>query len=522
MTYMDIHSLPSDLWFEVASHLLAKSLTKLRLASQSWNSIAAPLVLRHVRFEANFAPRWTVIDRLRFFATSFPVEAVHHLTIITWTKIEYAGTASTICEDHVLAACEAIKRMKSLQSLQLEWETDSPKQASDFGIIAPIEEWQDRFLSSILIATDNRLSTLVLKPPVAVDTLPPSLLQIRGLRSLVVSPSGTSRCSGKHSARASQRYTVINRMNCISPDAAKVLRDVIRANPGLQTLELHYTCKLHPPSALQVLGSRSTTQLQHLTISNLTFPDTLDGSKSLSLQRTLSGLTTLIISPYSIPMDNLWKALMAANTQLTTLKTRSISLPMLEYLASYIGLKDLNGGYISSPTMSFTDPTISASLFLDMAFSSHLHSLRRLTLPLLEGPEWDPLSTYSRDLWYPVLFGMVNLEHVDIDPSSTYFSGAMNSEDMRSLCQAIIFDLQYLPSLKSLNIRVHFPQAYVEDNVECPRYLLDQWASIIKIAHGLITCTGRPERLRFRSCFTEFYADFSDEARVWVYTARNV
>ncbi|KAF8655825.1 hypothetical protein AX16_002910 [Volvariella volvacea WC 439] len=510
---MHISELPHDILLDINYYLDFPSLLNSRLICRSFNALSSPTVLKNIRIilgkESELESDEEIAERLDLCVKYFPVQYVQHLSVTTRGRATFS-----VKEDIAWSLCKKIEGSAALHSLTLVWS--HPWGNEDPATYFTIEDWQDRIIKSVLSSTGGFIRNLSIQAPMNIDGLPPSLLDVQGLKSLKLRINQWKCTGGQHFRRAAGHLSTAGKdVCCIHPSVAHIVGRMIQQNTTLEQLEVLQGCMSRPWAALDTIGD-SLLHLQHLHLSGFSFPATTS-----PLFNSFRCLQSLSVRPkYSdMVVDNLWASLKAENIRLTKLLTAQVSVAFAEYLASFSGLEELDIRCINKIPDDISLQLTPA--FFDRALPSHSQSLRKLAVHFDNGAYRVPGWYYDPSIWLPALSQMTVLRSLHVYPQYQE-QFALDDDPIHQSYQNIIHDLSGLRSLETLELR-WCDESYGEDiDLEAQTWNSDDYfaPAMRKVGSKLVTETGRPRVLELKG--VTLVATLKDTDSQWQYLEKTI
>ncbi|KAF8662714.1 hypothetical protein AX16_001156 [Volvariella volvacea WC 439] len=413
-------SAPPDIILSITEHLDLASLLQLRLLCRALNTHISPLALRNIAFRLLGAADERSQERLEGCSQPLPAvyQCARHLTV----KISFWEASYHVTEAQVVALCNTIEQLEGLVSFKLVWTPGGYRVTETNAFVVEIPE---KLVEAVFKATGGALKKLIFKPGERDTPLPKRLGEFRGLRVLGVDFDKYRREGCNESDKYGQEmgwYQKLKEHKCLPKRYKDVLKELVRNNPEVQDLQVRGDCVIdfHDASELffgegkQNNTEEQTPKLRNLTLAGVKFSGThkAHGFPFVHLQ------SLEVPTRYSVnPLDNLWSALRVAETALKTLRTHQISLALISYLNSYIGLQHLIIENIEKSHPS-TDPKVVAMFFNDV-LPQHATSLTKLRIGLSAGADYVKGWSFDPALWMPALHSLVALESLHLHPGDT-------------------------------------------------------------------------------------------------------
>ncbi|KAF8646891.1 hypothetical protein AX16_007056 [Volvariella volvacea WC 439] len=437
-----IQACPPEIIHFITHFLDFSSVLNLRLTSQTLHSIVTPTALRNVTLLArqnswnaegiqsrlstcnlNVAVR-NDQDRHTETPASLPLPNLYahaeHLIIYANSVKVY----ETVYHSDLPAVFATLKKLRSLRSLALIWDLPRDR-ASESSIF--VFSLLEAICASVLVATNARLEQLTINPRLITSnatipgphialsavttpsTFPKSLLEVRGLKKLVLNGGG-----GCWSRVEWNERPIRHRVQRASSDSdgqpkcclAKVFEDgvrrIVEKNPGIEDLSFEYRCAASDFTwdTLGVSGHGHT--LERLTLYGVAFP------RALRDVPHFGKLTHIAITTPS-------------NSQsLTSIQTAQVTPSFIDFLRSFTGLKTLIIDLLERDGLSKTAPHSLLTLgreFFTKALPNHAPTLQYLSISFAEGIHNVPGWMYSPSYFVPNFSQMSSLRHLALFPS---------------------------------------------------------------------------------------------------------
>ncbi|TFK62777.1 hypothetical protein BDN72DRAFT_848335 [Pluteus cervinus] len=433
---------PSDILLLIFSHLDPQSKRQLCLVSRYFHSIFAPLVLRNIRIP--FCQENTSSDSIdsRLQTCSSPLPNLYEHAQALRVKAQNYYFPHHVTTSLLPALWDTIARLKSLKSLQVDWEYRGECEDHQ-----TIEEYHRHIVEGVLRATEDHLEGLVLIVDLSSQTLPVALKQIRGLKSLRIAHDQHGWLCSKSSIFGDDGVC-----RCDRPWMQDIIKPLIAANPMLETLELVQGCLNRGPKPNDTLPA-SLKNLTSLTFSSLEIPSVPEKGGALSPLRNLRHLT--VRAPYrQLKIDAFWDALGAAKPPLETLVSFQICLPLVNFLKSFSGLRSLEFQRIEC-----CDSPEVVSTFLQHVLPRHADTLERLSIHYRHDVDSIPGLDFDPKTWAPALIQLHKLEYLGIyAPPPPLFPDHEDtlSSRLSKTYQAL---LDIVGDMSNLNtLQIHYPE----------------------------------------------------------------
>lgn len=448
---MNLAECPIDIILYIFGLINSHCLKNARLLNRHLHDILTPILFKCVRIEVSSTTPWTLefLERMAGAAVDPIAEHATHLTIETSRGPLHQSAAGYIAQ--------WLTRFTRVKSLKLEWDGGNVS-------VAEHRALQELFAASILQATENRLEHLTLFP--SEDNFVPSpLLNVNGLLTLVTNDHKmVSTCFGSLFLRlhdmALPESAALESCGgaCIGNLFIRdVQRLILRNKDSLRHLSTVHPCRLRGYKTSDIF-SYPLRNLRTLTCRALLFRQNSVGDISIPMLAksfvNLKHLELLDTASQALCSDNLWHALVAAETRLQTLIIDRPSNTLTDYLNSFSGLEKLVIDRIRSEDESIPSEPL---LF---ALTRHGSSLRDLNLSYasstfhVRGWELDPL------LWRPIFPQMIALRNFRAHPP-IFSSGPIDPRERIALAA-------YISQLK-LELQAML------DAVACAPYLQVLW-----------------------------------------------
>lgn len=496
---------PPDIFLAITSHLDRASLLQLRCTSKALSAAVTPTALRNVRFvfdQIVTGNSYLALVNFRRSARSDPLsnlyQHIQHLSIRT----QGAYVRYYLNHNHVHYIWETIARMYSLKSVTISWE-DGYK--DDTKTSQGIKKWQDEICASVVKATEGKLEGLSISLSKSANRIPAALLQLHGLKRLKV-----VRGEQGWACRIIHRYAPPNddhpRMSgpcCDMLPTDNGIRDIIRTNPSLEVLEILQGCRTHGFSAEDVLPETLTT-LHTITFEGLSF--LANPASYLANPAPLENIrhATFTSTYRTYNLDTLWKSMKAARTHLETLRTSQISYHLVDYLASYTGLREFVVRDIQDLPACVGPDVLTP--FLDKLLPTHGETLETLDINFGVDVAYIEGLSFSATGWSRAMASMNALRTLCVHPPKPdpYDEEDPKGSELRSIergYQEIIDTIGHHPSLQHLQI--HWPEHWFGCGTGRMSYYTGVRRDLGEVVPKLTTRTGVPRELKlFSGLFT--------------------
>ncbi|KAF8655832.1 hypothetical protein AX16_002916 [Volvariella volvacea WC 439] len=353
--------IPFEIWREIALFIDHMGFTlKLRSVSRRFNTIFTPFVTQSIGISATprtleYRPRQDYIKKFDYR----PVPEVFVKHIFTVKLHIHTDQSSGDLNATLWAELSRFTMLKSLSVVYVDVD----------GVLGlPVLHMPQVFnevLDAVTIAGRLKHLGVWLETVAELCTLPTSISKLQGLETFTF----YHHCRGRRKHGLSPCQT--------SPLVRSQFRSIIECNPSLQEIGIKSGCPAVTlalqdilPLHLTPIGLRKLhISPYHIAPGRLILPS-LDHLQHLILERPAHE------ESLARDVSPLWRAMMASKVTLKNIQTDYISIPLLEYLASFCGLQDC--------TLYIRDaihPGISIDAFRHV-YSTHASTLKTLVVTI--------------------------------------------------------------------------------------------------------------------------------------------
>ncbi|TFK71982.1 hypothetical protein BDN72DRAFT_957701 [Pluteus cervinus] len=441
---------PADVILVTSAYLDTPSLLQLRSVNHVLHDIVTPSVLQYVHLsltQIRGTEAEDVTKRLQTCSTPLPnfYQSARHLKV----KIDGWYIRRYVPDELLPDLWKTLSLLQSLISVEFAWKYGYD---DDEETRIRVQNIRSQVASAIMKATGSRLEKLTIHPPIGELDIPKPFLHVQGLIEFGIDyeQSGwgcdeSSESDGEEAGSKAQGGPPT--CDCKALPVDTDIAGILAANPTLQDLRIVHGClgKGYPAKAL---FTSQLSDLRSITMEGLSTwgIETLLPAPSFQNLRHVN-----IMSSYQYhPVDPLWASMKAAGTILETLVTAQISSSLIDFLASFSGLRNLKIDDIITDS-SCSSPKITSSFF-DLALPRHFSTLESFSLSyggnVKQIPGWD----FDPVLWSSFLPKMTALKSLHIPP---YAPEGSQAAQIAARYQTVIDTVQLVPNLELLQI--HWP-----------------------------------------------------------------